>query len=130
MTGPKIAVTLSPTSAVADAVRCGGYLYTSGVSALDEQGRVIGPGDLRAQADFIYGRLTEVLKSANVSWSQVVKVNSYVAPEVDSVTHRRILGDAHKAHIAPGQCAALAAPLPQPVRGCLLQVEVIARPGA
>src|SRR5215218_9484448 len=129
-TEPRIAVTLSSASTVADAVRYGGYLYTSGISALDDKGALVAPGDLRAQADHIYARLTEVLKSANVSWSQVVKINTYVAPEVRSAAERRILADAHKAHVAPGRCAALAAPLPQPHEGSLLQVELIARPGA
>lgn len=126
----KSVITLSPSATGADAVRCGGYLYTAGVGAVDERGNVVAPGDLAAQAAHIYRRLGGILQAADASWSDVVKVNSYVAPEVNSAADRRIVNDAHKAFLRPGQAAALAAPLPQPVEGSLLQIELIARPGA
>ena len=114
----------------ADAIRDRGYLYTSGVCPLDEHGRVVAPGNLRAQAHYIYRAPDEILAASASGWSDVVKVNYYVAPQVDTPAEREVLREAHAQAVPPGVCAVLGAPLPQPVDGCLLQIELIARPGA
>jgi enamine deaminase RidA (YjgF/YER057c/UK114 family) len=111
----------------ADAVRDRGYLYTSGVCAVDENGRVVGPGNLRAQADYVYRALSATLDAAQSGWSDVVKVNYYVAPEVNSADDREVLREAHAQFVPAGRCAVLGAPLPQPVDGCLLRRAVSGR---
>src|SRR5262245_38308443 len=95
----KLVITLTPSSDRADAVRRGGYLYTAAVSAVDERGGIVAPGDLAGQAAYIYRRLDEILKAADTAWSDVVKVNSYLAPEAITPAGRSVVDAAHRSYL-------------------------------
>ena len=60
------------------AVRVGQMVYISGQVALDDEGLVVGAGDLRAQAAQVYANLTRTLASAGAVPSEVVKLTYYV----------------------------------------------------
>ena len=60
------------------AVRIGPMVYVSGQVALDDQGLVVGAGDLRAQAAQVYANLERTLATAGAVPNEVVKLTYYV----------------------------------------------------
>jgi enamine deaminase RidA (YjgF/YER057c/UK114 family) len=53
-------------------------VYVAGQVALDSEGKLVGPGDFEAQTRQVFENLTAALRSADVSWSDVVKLNYFV----------------------------------------------------
>jgi enamine deaminase RidA (YjgF/YER057c/UK114 family) len=54
-------------------------LFISGMIARDPvTGRIMGKGDMAAQADFIFQRMGDVLRAAGGSYDDVVKTMDYV----------------------------------------------------
>jgi enamine deaminase RidA (YjgF/YER057c/UK114 family) len=61
------------------AVKRGNMLFISGMIARDPvTGRIMGKGDMAAQADFIFQRMGDVLRAAGGSYDDVVKTMDYV----------------------------------------------------
>jgi enamine deaminase RidA (YjgF/YER057c/UK114 family) len=56
----------------------GRTVYVSGQIALDATGRVIGEGDLHAQAVQVYENLKAALGAAGASFADVIKMTTYV----------------------------------------------------
>jgi len=68
-------------------------VYISGQIAYDEAGNVVGGGDMKAQAEQVFKNLDVALKAAGATFSDVVKMNSYItdmskAPAVREVRAR------------------------------------------
>jgi enamine deaminase RidA (YjgF/YER057c/UK114 family) len=60
------------------AVKVGSTVYVSGEVALDSLGRLVGPGDLKAQAEQAFANLDLVLRIAGARPDDVVKLTVYV----------------------------------------------------
>jgi enamine deaminase RidA (YjgF/YER057c/UK114 family) len=60
-------------------VRGGRTLYISGQVALGREGKLVGPGDFAAQAKQVFANLKARLDEAGASFSDIVKLNYYVA---------------------------------------------------
>jgi enamine deaminase RidA (YjgF/YER057c/UK114 family) len=56
----------------------GRTVHVSGQVAFDATGRIVGAGDLRAQAVQVYENLKAALVAADASFADVVKVTTYV----------------------------------------------------
>lgn len=59
-------------------VRAGRLLFISGQIAFDDEGEVVGPGDIVVQARKIFENLRAILNKAGASFGDVVKTNYYV----------------------------------------------------
>ncbi len=59
-------------------VKSGDLLFISGQVAFDEEGNIIGKGDLRKQARKAYENLKTILHSYNADFNQVIKLNIYI----------------------------------------------------
>jgi enamine deaminase RidA (YjgF/YER057c/UK114 family) len=70
--------TLAALPGFTHAVRVGATLYVSGEVALDSTGRLVGPGDLRAQAAQAFANLATVLRIGGATPSDVAKLTIYV----------------------------------------------------
>jgi enamine deaminase RidA (YjgF/YER057c/UK114 family) len=70
--------TLAAVPGFTSAVRIGATVYAAGQVALDEQGRIVGPGDLRLQARQAFTNLTHVLRIAGAVPEEVLRLNVYV----------------------------------------------------
>jgi 2-iminobutanoate/2-iminopropanoate deaminase len=57
--------------------RVGSLVFVGGQLSLDEQGAVIGAGDIEVQTRNVFNHITRVLDDAGASWSDVVKLNTY-----------------------------------------------------
>jgi enamine deaminase RidA (YjgF/YER057c/UK114 family) len=53
-------------------------LYLAGQVALDSAGRIVGPGDFRAQAVQVFENIRRALAAGNATFRDVVKLNYYV----------------------------------------------------
>jgi 2-iminobutanoate/2-iminopropanoate deaminase len=71
----------------------GKTIYISGQIALDKDGKVVGEGDMKAQAEQVFKNLQAALTAAGATFADVVKMNTYVtdmdkAPAVREVRAR------------------------------------------
>jgi len=67
-----------PISHYTDAVLAGRTLYVSGLVSLDEQGKVVGKGDVVLQTRQIFRHLKSILEAAGGSPSDVTKVTVFM----------------------------------------------------
>ena len=58
-------------------VRGGRLVYVAGQVAMDPSGKLVGPGDFRAQAQQTFENLKAALAASGASFDNVVKLNSY-----------------------------------------------------
>ena len=56
----------------------GKLMFISGQVAFDEQGKVVGAGDIVAQATKIFENLQAVLRAAGADFGSVIKTNYYI----------------------------------------------------
>lgn len=67
-----------PLSHYADAVRAGDLLFVSGVVPVDGEGRLVGGGDVVAQARAVFENMRRVLAAAGAGPADVVKVTVFL----------------------------------------------------
>ena len=67
-----------PISHYTDAVRFGNLLFLSGMVGVDAQGRVIGKGDVVAQAGATFENMQRILEAEGASFADVLKVTVYL----------------------------------------------------
>ena len=73
--------TLSPPTGFTQVVEVTGpsrTIYVAGQLALDAGGKVVGAGDMKAQAEQVFKNLDAALKAAGATFADVVKMNTYV----------------------------------------------------
>jgi reactive intermediate/imine deaminase len=71
--------TLPPAAGYSQAatVQSGRLVYVAGQVAMDRSGKLVGPGDFRAQAQQTFENLKAALEASGASFANVVKLNSY-----------------------------------------------------
>ena len=57
--------------------RVGPLVFVGGQLSLDEQGAVVGAGDIEVQTRNVFENITKVLDEAGATWQDVVKLNTY-----------------------------------------------------
>jgi 2-iminobutanoate/2-iminopropanoate deaminase len=67
-----------PLSHYTDAVRAGGLLFCSGIVPVDEDGQLVGRGDVVAQARRVFENMRSVLGAAGAGPGDVVKVTVFL----------------------------------------------------
>jgi 2-iminobutanoate/2-iminopropanoate deaminase len=67
-----------PISHYTDAVQAEGLLFVSGCIPVDERGRLVGGGDVVAQARQVFANIGRVLAAAGAGFGDVVKVTVYL----------------------------------------------------
>jgi enamine deaminase RidA (YjgF/YER057c/UK114 family) len=101
-------------------------VYVSGQVSMDQDGKVVGAGDMRAQAEQVFKNLSQVLRAAGAGWDDVIKMNSYmVGLNAANVAAFREGRSSHlKAKRPPASTLVGVTSLVQPE--LLLEVEVVA----
>jgi len=64
-------------------VRGGRTLYIAGQLSLDQNGKLIGPGDFRAQVKQVFENLKTRLEEVGASFKDVIKLNYYLTDASD-----------------------------------------------
>ena len=72
-----------PISHYTDAVRAGGFLYVSGVVAVDAEGRLVGGDDVVAQTRQVFETMRTVLAAGGCAFEDVVKVTIFLTDVED-----------------------------------------------
>ncbi len=78
-------------------VRGGKLLFVAGQVAMDPAGSLVGPGDVRAQAEQVFRNLGAALAAGGATFSDLVKITIYLTdaahlPEVREVRDRFVDG--------------------------------------
>ena len=74
-----------PLSHYTDAVRFGDLLFISGVAPLDKAGKLVGEGDVVAQARQVFENLTLILAAAGAGFGDILKVTVFLTDVRDRV---------------------------------------------
>lgn len=104
----------------------GTMVFISGQIALDKEGKIVGPGDMRAQAAQVFENLKAALSAAGATFADVVKQNTYVvglnAESIAAVreVRGRYLPDANPPASTLVGVTALA------IDGLLIEIEMVA----
>jgi 2-iminobutanoate/2-iminopropanoate deaminase len=113
-----------PLSHYTDAVRAGDLLFLSGVVSVDGEGRLVGEGDVVAQARQVFHLIGEVLAAAGATFADVAKVTVFVTDVDDRArinpVRQEAFGEARPASTLV-EISRLAVP------GALIEVECVAR---
>ena len=67
-----------PISHFTDAVRAGGFLYVSGIVAVDGDGKLVGGDDVVAQTRQVLENMRAVLSAGGCGFADVVKVTIFL----------------------------------------------------
>ena len=54
------------------------WIYLSGQVALDADGNLVAPNDLRGQTEQVFENLTAILEANGATWDDVVKITTFV----------------------------------------------------
>ncbi len=105
--------------------RGGKTIFVAGQVAFDEAGRLVGPGDLRAQTGQVYQNLKTALAAAGATFADVVKLTTYVVgykPE-----DRLTINEVRNKYVLPHPPAStLVGVSALAMEGLLIEVEAIA----
>lgn len=128
MTRPFTAVTpasgWNPRYTFSAGVRAGNLLFISGMTAANEQGELVGEGDIVRQTEYIFEKMGHVLAAAGASFDNIVETTEYFLT-LDGYARtagvrRRVFGDAPY----PAATGVLVAGLIRP--GALIEIKAIA----
>jgi len=77
------------------AIRVGPFVHVTGTLAVDDEGRLVGPGDAAKQAEAIFDRIEWALDQCGSRMDEVVRCRIYVMDIADqqaigAVHHRRL----------------------------------------
>jgi 2-iminobutanoate/2-iminopropanoate deaminase len=112
-----------PVGPYSHATVLGDQIFVSGLLALDAEGRLVGAGDARAQAEHIFATLDHILRSAGGSLADVAKLTIFLVNLADraalSDVRRRVFGD-HRPASTLVQVAGLIG------EGTLMEIEAVA----
>ena len=111
------------TTGYSHAAKAGGLLFLAGQVAQDQDGNVVGRGDVEAQAVQIFDNLRAVLASAGATLNDVVKLTTYTT----NVAHRAKIAEVRARYFTsyfPPNTFLVVASLATP--DYLLEIEAIA----
>jgi enamine deaminase RidA (YjgF/YER057c/UK114 family) len=69
--------TVHKTVGYSHAIRSGNTLYISGQVPQDVNGKLVGPGDIKAQGEQVYANLRAVVESCGGTMDNIVKLTTY-----------------------------------------------------
>ena len=105
------------------AVRRGNLLLISGITAVDDDGTLVGEGDIVAQARYIYRRIEQVLRAAGGTLADVAQTTDYITTtegyRATAEVRREVFGDRF-----PAATGVIVAGLLRP--GALIEIDAIA----
>jgi 2-iminobutanoate/2-iminopropanoate deaminase len=104
------------------AIKAGGFLFTSGQIAIDPSTGQVIQGDVSAQTERVMNNLAAILQAAGLSLGRVVKTTVYLKNMSDFTTMNEIYGRHFGGH-RPARSTVEVARLPKDV---LVEIDVVA----
>ena len=80
---------LSRPTAYTHVVRAGNTVYIAGQTASDASGKVVGVGDMEAQAAQVFENIGKALASVGGTFANLVKITTYLTRGADIEAYRR-----------------------------------------
>ena len=105
----------------------GTLIYVAGQVSADASGKLVGEGDLEAQAEQVFKNLKLAIESAGGTMADIVKMNVYLVAEVDpaEVPKFRAIRDRYvSTQTPPASTLVVVSRLARP--GWLVEIEAIA----
>jgi len=102
-------------------------VYIAGQIALDKEGKVVGAGDMKAQAEQVFKNLDAALTAAGAKFSDVVKMNTYVT-DMDKAADVREVRAKYFKDATPASTLVQVVRLARPE--FMLEIEVVAAVGS
>ncbi|MFC4273640.1 RidA family protein [Achromobacter aloeverae] len=114
-------------STFSPAVRAGDYIFVSGNTAVGDDRKIVGEGDIAAQARVIYGKIAKILEVAGTDLGAVVETTDYVTTfdgyEKTAAVRREVFGDGP----FPAATGVMVSALVRP--GALIEIRAVAYVG-
>lgn len=104
------------------AVRAGDTLYVSGQAAFDDDGKLVGEGDMTAQAECVFANIGKILADQGATFADIAFIRSYMT----DMSQREAYGAVRRRHITgtpPASTTVEVSRLFMP--GLLLEVDLI-----
>ena len=98
-------------------------IYISGQIAFDKDGKLVGTGDMKAQAEQVFKNLQAALDAAGAKFTDVVKMNSYIT-DMSKIQAVRDVRARYFGEVTPASTFVQVAGLVRP--DLLLEIEVVA----
>ena len=122
---------INPTRFYSHAVSVAGpgkLIHVSGQVSWDADGKVVGKGDMRAQAKQVFENLTQVLEAAGATWDDVIKMNAYMVgiTAQNVAAYREVRQSYLKGRNLPASTLVGVTGLVDP--DLMLEIEVVAAP--
>jgi enamine deaminase RidA (YjgF/YER057c/UK114 family) len=113
-----------PRPRFAQVVKSGYQVYIAGQTSVDEQGNVVGKGDIEAQTKQVFKNLQKCLESVGATFDQVVKLNIY---STDLDAHLPVISRLRREYFHAEPVASTTVQVPRLVHpDWLLEIEAIA----
>ncbi len=102
----------------------GRMLYVSGMTAADEKGNLVGPGDIVRQTEYIFEKMGRILAAAGAGFADVVETTDYYLTlegyAQTAAVRRRVFGGPPYPAATGVQVAGLIRP------GALIEIKAVA----
>jgi reactive intermediate/imine deaminase len=105
-------------------VRHGRMVFISGQVALDREGKLVGEGDIKAQAEQVFKNLQAAVEAAGGSFRDVVKLNFYLTDATEIQALREIRDRYVNVKAPPASTAVVVSRLFRPE--FLIEIEAVA----
>jgi enamine deaminase RidA (YjgF/YER057c/UK114 family) len=108
-------------------VNKGTLVYIAGQVSSDASGKLVGEGDLEAQAERVFANVKLAVEAAGATMADIVKMNTYIVASVDPAEvpkMRAVRGRYFGSAPPPASTLVYVSRLAQP--GWLIEVEVVA----
>jgi len=105
-------------------IKVGSLLFVAGQVALDEELRIVGPGEAKAQARQVWRNIQAVVEAAGGKLTDVVRVTTYVTDLADADAMQQVRREMFPGGDYPAATVVQAAKLGLP--GLLLETEATA----
>ena len=99
------------------------WIHVSGQIAIDLEGNLVGPGEVRAQTRQVYDNLTAILEANGATFADVVKIGTFLTTLDDLAGMREVRSEyltAEPPASTAGQVVALVVP------DALLEIDLVA----
>jgi 2-iminobutanoate/2-iminopropanoate deaminase len=112
-----------PVSHYTDAVRAGGFLYASGIVAIDGEGRLVGRDDVVAQTRKVFESMRAVLEAGGSGPEHVVKVTIFLT----DIDDRPLINPIRQTFFGQTRPASTLVEVPRlAVEGAKVEIECVA----
>jgi len=112
-----------PTTGYSHATRAGNLLFIAGQVAWDREQKLVGAGDIQAQARQVYTNLRNILEEAGGGLGHIVKMTTYLTHPGFIESYRTVRGEFFSDPFPPNTLVIVSS-LADP--GFLMEVEAIA----